>query len=250
MHVRSARLVRSGRTADRCGTAVRCCRQDGRNALRWGCVQITRRSIVLAVSAVGPLLLATGCGVTTPAGAGATTPNIQPTNFVEVPPATTTSTTTSVPQGPLVAGTRSPTEQSYEIKPNDGLGKIAAVYDITLEQLVSYNQFPDGARQVIQPGQMIRIPPDALVPGTATRPEPHPETAGGADTETEDTDDATGTDTGAGCTHTIVAGEFPNRVANQYDITTEELYAANPGGVMDTFLSGATLNIPTNGNCD
>ena len=215
-------------------------------------MHITPRAVVLVAFGVGPLLLASGCGGSTPTGAGATIANIQPTSFVSIPPATTTTTTTLPPQGNAAPGTRSPTEQSYEIKSGDSLGRIASMYDITLEQLVNYHQFADGANQLILPGQTIRIPPDALVPGTANETEP--ETGGdtGTDTEPEtdgDTGNETETDTGVGCTHTIAEGEFPNRVADQYDITTEELFAANPGGVMDTFLVGATLNIPANGNC-
>ncbi len=210
-------------------------------------MQITPRAVVLAAFGVGPLLLAAGCGGSTPTGAGATIANIQPTSFVEIPPATTTSTTTTVPQGELPVGTRSPSEQAYEIQGGDSLGKIAGLYDISLEQLINYNQFPDGANQLILPGQTIKIPPDALVPGTATETDTGTDTATDPDPGTDDTTEDTAT--GVGCTHTIAEGEFPNKVASQYDITTDELYAANPGGVMDTFLVGATLNIPANGNC-
>lgn len=208
-------------------------------------MQITPRAVVLAAFGVGPLLLASGCGGSTPTGAGATIANIQPTSFVEIPPATTTTTATTVPQGDLVAGTRSPAEQTYEIKGGDSLGKIAGLYDISLEQLINYNQFADGANQLILPGQTIKIPPDALVPGTATQTE----TADDPEPDPADDDTAVDTATGVGCTHTIAQGEFPNKVARQYDITTDELFAANPGGVMDTFLVGATLNIPAGGTC-
>ena len=54
---------------------------------------------------------------------------------------------------------------------------------------------------------------------------------------------------GTACEHTIVAGENPSKVATKYGITVDELRAANPGGVMDTFLVGAVLNIPSNGTC-
>ena len=214
-------------------------------------MHITPRAVALAAFGVGPLLLASGCGGSTPTGAGATIANIQPTSFVSIPPATTTTTSTIAPQSDALVGTRSPTEQSYEIKSGDSLGRIASLYDITLEQLVNYNQFADGANQLILPGQTIRIPPDALVPGTATETETETDTATETDTQTgtETQDTAAENEAGVACTHTIAAGEFPNRVADQYDITTEELYAANPGGVMDTFLVGATLNIPANGNC-
>ncbi len=211
-------------------------------------MQIPLRAVVLAAFGIGPLLLVAGCGGSTPTGSRATIANIQPTSFVEIAPATTTTTTTLPPNFAPEVGTRSPVEQTYTIQPNDGLGKIAALYDITLEQLINYNQFANGVDTVILPGQQIKIPPDALVPGTAV------ETATATDTGT---DTATGTDTGTepapatgeGCTHTIVKDEFPNKVAREYGITVDELYAANPGGVMDTFLVGATLVIPANGDC-
>lgn len=204
------------------------------------------RAIILGAFGVGPLLLAAGCGGTSATGARATIARIQPTSFVEIAPATTTTTTTLPPDFQPPAGTRSPVEQTYTIKAGDSLGAIASLYDITLEQLVNYNQFPNGSGQLILPGDQIKIPPDALVPGTATETaDPGTDTGGGGQAAPADT----AAPSGEGCTHTIAAGEFPNKVARQYGITTDELFAANPGGVMDTFLVGAVLNIPPNGDC-
>ncbi len=208
-------------------------------------MQITSRAVVLAAFGVGPLLLASGCGGSSPTGAGATIANIQPTSFVEIPPATTTSTTTTVPQGELVVGTRSPSEQAYEIKGGDSLGKIAGIYDITLEQLVNYNQFADGANQLILPGQTIKIPPDALVPGTATQPDPDPETATDPETSTDDPGEpATGDD--CPTTYVIKDGDtVRSRVADQFDITFQEMDAANsntPG--YENFIPGTEIVIP------
>ena len=214
-------------------------------------MQIRPRAAIIAAFGVGPLLLAAGCGGTSATGARATIARIQPTSFVEIEPATTTTTTTLPDDFSAPAGTRSPVEQSYTIQSGDSLGAIASRYDITLDQLVNYNQFPGGSGELILPGDVIKIPPDALVPGTATEtadPAPDPGTDTGTDTGGEETT-ADEPATGDGCTHTIVAGENPTKVANQYDITVDELRAANPGGVMDTFLVGATLNIPPNGDC-
>jgi LysM repeat protein len=207
-------------------------------------MQITPRAVVLAAFGVGPLLLAAGCGGTTPTGAGATIANIQPTSFVEIPPATSTTTTTTVPQGELVEGTRSPTEQSYTIQAGDSLGRIASLHDITLEQLINFNQFPDGANQLILPGDVIKIPPDALVPGTGTATETETETAG--ETETEDTGEATETGDGCPTTYVIKEGDtVRSRVAEQFGITFQEMDAANantPG--YDSFIPGTEIVIP------
>jgi len=208
-------------------------------------MKITPRALVVAAFGVGPMLLLASCGGTTATGARATIANIQPTSFVEIPPATTTTTTTLPADGSLPAGTRSPVEQTYTIQAGDSLGKIAALFDITLDQLVNYNQFANGANQLILPGEQIKIPPDALVPGTAPAA-PDSGTDSGTDAGT-DTGEDTATD--EGCTHTIVQGENPSRVARQYDITVDQLIAANPGGVMDTFLIGATLQIPAGASC-
>lgn len=210
-------------------------------------MKITPRALVVAAFGVGPMLLLASCGGTTATGARATIANIQPTSFVEIPPATTTTTTTLPADGSLEAGTRSPVEQTYTIQAGDSLGKIASLFDITLDQLVNYNQFPNGANQLILPGDQIKIPPNALVPGTAAAA-----TDSSNDTATDTGGDDTASDDTAsdeGCTHTIVQGENPSRVANQYDITVDQLIAANPGGVMDTFLIGATLQIPAGASC-
>lgn len=203
------------------------------------------RAVLLAAFGVGPLLLIASCGGSTPTGARATIANIQPTSFVEVAPATTTTTTTLPPDFSPEAGTRSPAEQTYIVAAGDSLARIAELHDITLEQLVNYNQFPDGANQLILPGDEIKIPPNSLVPGTATASN----SGGGSDdTATDSGDDDTAT--GGGCTHIIAAGEFPGRVATSYGITYEELQAANPAMDMSvTFVVGAEIIIPPNGDC-
>lgn len=203
-------------------------------------MQITPRAVIVAAFGVGPLLLAAGCGGTTATGAQATLARIQPTSFVELPPATTTTTTT-IPVSDLEAGTRSPVEQIYTVRAGDSISKIAELHDITMEQLVNYNSWSDGLNHFLRVGDLVKIPPGALVPGTGTAGDTGSGESGG-----DESDDGS---SGEGCTHTIVQGENPSKVANQYDITVDELRAANPGGVMDTFLIGDTLTIPPNGNC-
>jgi len=210
-------------------------------------MQITPRAVIVAAFGVGPLLLASGCGGTTATGAQATLARIQPTSFVEVPPATTT-TTTLLPTD-LEAGTRSPVEQIYTVRAGDSISKIAELHDITMEQLVNYNSWSDGLNHFLRVGDQVKIPPGALVPGSASTSTG--DSGSGSDSDSGDSgdDDSEDTSSGDGCTHTIVQGENPSRVANKYDITVDELRAANPGGVMDSFLIGATLTIPPNGNC-
>ncbi len=209
-------------------------------------MQITPRAVIVAAFGVGPLLLAAGCGGTTATGAQATLARIQPTSFVELPPATTTTTTT-IAIDDLGAGSRSPVEQTYTIRAGDSISKIASQHDITMEQLVNYNSWSDGLDHFLVVGDPVKIPPGALIPGTG--PAEAPSSGDAGDSGDSSGDESADAPSGEGCTHTIVQGENPSKVANQYDITVDELRAANPGGVMDTFLIGATLTIPPNGNC-
>lgn len=63
---------------------------------------------------------------------------------------------------------RTGSEQPYVIQEGDSLGGIASTFDITLEQLVNYNQFEDGPSQLILVGDLILIPPDALLVAATT----------------------------------------------------------------------------------
>lgn len=60
------------------------------------------------------------------------------------PPATTTTTTTV---------------QEYTVEPGDNLTEIAERFDTTVEALVEANEIPDP--DVLRPGQVLTIPPDA-----------------------------------------------------------------------------------------
>jgi LysM repeat protein len=209
-------------------------------------MHVTPRVVILAAFGVGPLLLAAGCGGASPSGARVTLANIQPTSFVEIAPATTTTTTTISPQQIEESGI-SPVEQTYTVQSGDGASKIASLYGITLDQLVSYNQWPEGVSHLFLVGDTVLIPPESKIPGAGAG------TATGTDGETAG--DSTGGDTGVenlgeGCTHTIEAGEFPNKVAKQYEITYPQLQAANPSMDMTvTFPVGAVLVIPPEGTC-
>ncbi|MFW2332852.1 LysM peptidoglycan-binding domain-containing protein, partial [Ilumatobacter sp.] len=190
----------------------------------------------------GPLLMAAGCGGTSATGAQATMARIQPTSFVELPPATTTTTTT-ISAEEIAASGISPVEQTYTIQRGDSISRIATIHDITMEQLVNYNSWSDGLNHFLVVGDPVKIPPGAKIPGSTSASAAPTDDTGGDDSSSEDES------SGDGCTHTIVQGENPSRVASKYDITVDELRAANPGGVMDSFLIGATLQIPPNGSC-
>ena len=201
------------------------------------------RALAAAALGVIPLLLAAGCGSTSGEGARATITPIQGSSYVTIQPATTTTSTT-IALDSLEAGQVSPVEQTYTVVAGDSLSKIASLYDITVDVLVNYNGWTDGASHLILPGDEILIPPNTPVGGSTTA-------SGGGDSGSTDTgssgDDETAS--GDGCQHTIVAGDNPTRVARKYDITVDELAAANANNaVYQTFLIGSQLTIPPGGS--
>lgn len=211
-------------------------------------MQFRSRALAIAALGVAPLLLVTACGGG--GTAGGSTGNLTPitgSSYVTIQPATTTTTTTTIapPVDELEAGQISPVEQLYTIQSGDSLSRIAGLYDIEMQTICTYNSWPDciDPPHLLLPGDTVRIPPESLIPGTGTPGTPGGETpvadTGGGDTAA-----------GAGCTHTIEAGENPTKVANKYDITYNQLQNANPG--MDfttTFIVGDVLTIPPEGDC-
>lgn len=211
-----------------------------------------RPSLISALVGGSLLLLLAGCSGEA-SGARTTIGTVQTTSYVVEDPVTTTTTTT-LPSGVTVPGGEiSPVEQSYVIVSGDSIYRIADLHGITPDVLINYNGWTDGLGHFLVVGETVKIPPNSKVPGTGSSD------TGGGDTGVDTGGGDTGVDTGTSpptsaaggtaCQHTIVAGENPSKVANKYGITVDELRAANPGGVMDTFLVGAVLNIPSNGTC-
>lgn len=68
-----------------------------------------------------------------------------------------------MPTTTVVPDQRAPFEQVYQIRSGDSLASIAAIHGVTLEQLVDYNEFADGADHLLLPGEYLLVPPDALM---------------------------------------------------------------------------------------
>jgi len=207
-----------------------------------GRMEIKSRAVIFAAFCVAPLMLAAGCGDSTGSGSGGLLSPIQPSSYVTIEPATTTTTTTifidpSQPSGPTI----SPDPQTYIVVPGDSLSKIASLFDMSVDELITYNSWTDGTDHLLLAGDAILIPPNKPIPGSGT-----PGTPG---TPGVTTTTAAGA-TGPGCTHTIAAGENPTRVAKKYGLTYDQLQLANP--FMDfttTFVVGDVLTIPPEGTC-
>jgi LysM repeat protein len=216
-----------------------------RFALRCGHMGSPRLIVIAALGAV-PLLSLTGCG-SAASGARQTIVPVQPSSYVVQEPVTAPPTTQAPPvTTPPAGGAISPTEQQYVIKAGDSLSKIAAAHEISMDDIINYNGWTDGTNHLLIPGETIRIPPNAMVPGSGTSTDPD---AGAGGTTPPSGTTADTQPSGQGCSYTIEAGDNPSKVAEKYGITVDELRAANPAEVLDTFLVGATLVIPPNGDC-
>ncbi len=207
------------------------------------------RSLGLIGFGLGPAILFAGCGEQE-TGARTTLNSIQPSSYVVRPPVTTVPEDEADTDDGVGEDGRSDLPQEYTVQPGDFPLRIANLYDISLEELANFNGWtPPNYSEFPNIGGTVNIPPGALVPGAATQPE-----AG----DTGDTDD-TPTEPGAvpattlpggdgECVpgdHVIVEGDFPVRVAEQYDITLEQLAAANQGNpAYQSFIVGQTIRIP------
>ena len=205
---------------------------------------MTRRSAVAAAFGIVPLLLAAGCGSSSGDGARSTISPIQPSSYVTIEPATTTTTTT-IPAGQVIAGGISPTEQTYTVVAGDSLSKIASLYDITMDVLINYNGWTDGTNHFLGVGDKILIPPDTPIPGASGSTSGDiaaGDTSGDTGTATSET--ASGTD--CPTTYVIAAGDTSRiKVAAKFDITYEQMDAANVGTPgYSSFVVGTSITIP------
>ena len=192
-----------------------------------------------AIAVAGAVLAA--CGTAEDANR-ATPVEVQSTSYVTLEPETTTTTTppsaTTIPP----EGATSDREQIHTIQGGDSLSKIAAMYGITLQELIDYNQITgDPNAYLLLAGNTLAIPKGAKIPGTGT--------AGGSGGSGGSGSAATmppvDTDPPVACTHTIVAGENPSRVASKYGITFDILQQANRDHDLRTwFPVGGVVNIP------
>jgi LysM repeat protein len=208
---------------------------------------VSPRLIAFGALCASPALFLTGCGDDA-TGARTTLGTVQNTSYVVEPPITTTTTTTLPSE--IAPGQTVPGEQSYTVVAGDSVYKIASLHGVAPDALANYNDWPEGIAHNLLPGDVVRIPPGSQAPSASG-------SGSGADTGSEDTSGGetpatptTAADAGTGCSHTIVAGDNPTRVANQYEITVDELAAANAGNpAYQNFLIGSQLSIPANGSC-
>lgn len=190
---------------------------------------------------VGSVVLASACGgPTDETGAQKAANRIVPvqTNYVTQVPATTAAPTT-VPavEAPAAGEQPSTSDRVYVVQSGDGAFAIAKKFNITPDELVEFNGWPEGIDHVFMAGDRVKIPPNATGSGQTSTEASGGETEGSAAPS-------------EGCEHTVVKGENPTKLAKKYKITVAELMDANSDNpAIKTFLIGSKIKIPAGGSC-
>lgn len=176
---------------------------------------------------------------------------LTPTNYVTVTQTPTTLTATTVLGGTGNPGTVHPEEGTYIIATGDYPANIAVKYKVKLDDLIAINGWTLVNGQVpefnnLAPGATIKIPPGWTEPGTAADT-----TANGTTPSTETTTTIAGNQsTCAPGEYTIVAGDYPAKVAKALDTTVDALNAANVGTKgYASFQVGVKIKTPPKANC-
>lgn len=177
---------------------------------------------------------------------------LTPTNYVTVTQTPTTLPTTTVLGGPGNPGMVHPEEGTYIIATGDYPANIAVKYKVKLDDLIAINGWTLVNGQVpefnnLAPGATIKIPPNWTEPGTAT----DGTTATGTTPSTETTTTIAGNQsTCAPGEYTIVAGDYPAKVAKALDTTVDALNAANVGTKgYASFQVGVKIKTPPKASC-
>lgn len=167
------------------------------------------------------------------------------TDYQTIAPATTTTT---VP-GEVPAGA----EQEYTVQAGDYGIKVANQFGVSLEDLENVNGWSDASREFPTPGSVIRIPAGATTAASVTEVAADP--AGGEEVAAVPSD-GTGEaipDPGSNCeagSHTVVAGDIPLKLVEQYDVTLEALNAANADNpAYSRIIPGDKIVIPAKEDC-
>lgn len=187
--------------------------------------------------ALAPFAVAS-CGGDT-LGVATTVVKVTPTNFATIPPVASTApgTTTTLPQGAIGQ------EKTYVVQSGDSPIAVANKFSISLTTLLAYNGWVTAA-QFPYPGQIVRIPPQAVE---------NPSAGGGTGT-------GTGGSTGggpvtAGCgsrpagTYVVRNNDSLYIIRKKFCVSLAALLSAN--GWVDsgvTLLPGDTINIPASGS--
>ncbi len=133
------------------------------------------------------------------------TPTLTRTATVTPSPTTTPTAT----ETPLPTATYTPIPPiEYIVQPGDTLGAIALEHNITVAELIAYNELDS---EFIGEGQLLLLPPPTPTPGPTPTPEP------GRPTETPS----------AFILHTVQSGDTLSTIAQEYGVSVAVIRAAN-----------------------
>jgi len=167
---------------------------------------------------------------------------IQPSSYVVRDPVVTSTSVVegeTEPASLITSDGRSQVEQEYVIAAGDSVSAIASLYGITGEEIARYNDWPNGVFQPIFPGQTIRIPPLALVPGAIEAPVVNED-----GTPAQTTVPVAAEECLEGI-YVLVAGDMPFRVAERFGVTLDALNFANRNtSGYGSFIVGTRVRIP------
>lgn len=210
---------------------------------------VTRAGLagLAAVAVLGLSACGEGGGAAT-----VTTINLGPNSYALKEPVTATTVPTSAVAN---ADGRSDAEQTYIVHEEEYPSEIAQLFDVDLDELRRFNGWDEDWGGYPAPGGTVRIPPGAKFIDQSTTTTVAPDSGDDGD----DGDDAT-TETRApgDCTpgtHELEEGDYPIQVAEKYDITLDDLLAANglsldaSGNVPGWPAPGGEVAIPAGSDC-
>src|SRR4029450_6825695 len=201
-----------------------------------------RSRVVAAV--LGALALTSFVACSSDGGTGAppgTTVKLGAASFVTLPPVVTSTTVAPAAGGD--GATVVPGEQQYTVESGDVLVNIAKKFCIKYTDIVAYNGWSK-AQQLLYPGLVIKIPPNACQPGSA----PPESTQAASETTVASTPAETTTtfDQSAGGTYTVVSGDTLSGIAAKVGTTVDAIVAANnwSDGANHLIYAGLKTKLP------
>lgn len=208
---------------------------------RWPSVRV---GAVIALLA-GAALVIGACGgdddeEPPPEATAETTPIPTATPFAAVPAPTIVATATAEATAEASQPTATGDEVEYEVVAGDTLSAIAAEFDTTIEAIMERNDIEDAA--LIFVGQKLIVQRGYIPEGSETADDEAADDGDAAD----DSGDETTTDESGAQIYVVQAGDTAYGIALQFDVTLEELAAANGTTVdaLSNLFEGEELIIP------
>lgn len=204
---------------------------------------MTRRFSLVAVAVAG--LAISACGESSTATTSSVASVSDSTAFPTIPVTESTSTTTTLPGSGGTAGQVTTEVTEYTVQSGDVPFTVALKFNVTLEALELANADTEGWGAFFV-GLKIKIPAGATIPD----PSATTTTVGGGTPAQTTTTIAGGGDNCAAGTYVIQEGDLPGRVAAKFDVTLEQLDAANVNTQgYKAFIVGVTIIIPAKTGC-